>query len=76
MSIEEGYNPPPVEKVQRPKPSPPSPIMTMRDAIRGDYDPEELRAFIQERLGATIRRELKAMGFPVLPEGMIQIEKE
>ena len=65
--------------MDRAKEGPPpshSPIRTMRDAVRGDHTPEELRDFIQEQLGATIRRELKAMGFPVLPEAVLRISED
>ena len=62
-----------MDRAKEGPPPSPSPIRTMRDAVRGDYTPEELRDFISERLGATIRRELKAMGFPVLPDGTINI---
>lgn len=49
---------------------------TMLDAIREELSPEELRAFISEEMDAIIRRDLKAMGFPVLPEGVLRITKE
>lgn len=53
---------------------PPYPSPTMRDAIREGLSPEELRDFISERLGATIRRELKALGFPFLPVAKLNIQ--